>query len=235
MTMDWPVMNDPAFEARNTAAPAISSGSLDTAQGRAGGRALERIGILPQRAREVRFHQPRRDAVGANVIRPVFHRDVARELEVRRLGDAIGTDHGRAAQASDGGDDDDGTVFPLLHLRQHHLAEPVVGFHIGAHDLVEGLVGDVHLRAVIGIERRVADQNVDASPFLARLVHEVLDLLLVVDVARYRDCDLRTPCGIDVAWPPCRRRRPCGLTRRPSRRARPAASRRPRRCPWWNR
>jgi hypothetical protein len=53
----------------------------------------------------------------------------------------------------------------------------MVGAHIRAHDLVERLVRDSHLRAVIGIERRVADQDIDLAPLLARLRDQLLELL----------------------------------------------------------
>src|SRR5581483_384405 len=78
ITMACPVMNAPAFEARNTAAPAISSGSP---QRRIRGGAFQDFGVLPQRAGKIGLDQARRDTVGADVVRPVFHRDVACQLK----------------------------------------------------------------------------------------------------------------------------------------------------------
>ena len=67
-----------------------------------------------------------------------------REREVGRLGDAVGADHRRAAQAADRGDDDDRAAAALRHLRdREHVAEPEVALDVRAHDLVEGFVGDV--------------------------------------------------------------------------------------------
>ena len=54
--------------------------------------------ILVQGAREVRRHQAGRDGVHADIVGPVLDREVARELHVGRLGDAVGADH-RACRA----------------------------------------------------------------------------------------------------------------------------------------
>src|SRR6202042_1401894 len=64
----------------------------DAAQRRALRRAFQGLRVLPQRAREIGFDQARRDAVGADVVRAVLDGDVARELHVGSLGDAIGAE-----------------------------------------------------------------------------------------------------------------------------------------------
>jgi DNA-binding transcriptional LysR family regulator len=97
------------LEARYTAAPAISSGSPmrrsgvppATVRARASGRCLG-VGVLPQRLGEVGLDQARRDAVDAHVVRAVFVRQVARQLHVGGLADAVGADHRccRAARRS---------------------------------------------------------------------------------------------------------------------------------------
>ena len=149
-------------------------------------------GSSHKRAGEIGLDQARRDAVHADVVRAEFVRQVARELHVGGLGDAIGADHRRAAQAADRRDDDDRPVPALAHLGRDHLDQPVVGDDVVVEDLAELLVGDARLRAVIGVRRGVADEDVDLAE---------------------RARGSRRP---DAAAPPCRRcwRRPRSRCRR---------------------
>jgi hypothetical protein len=62
-------------------------------------------------------------------------------------------------------------------------AQPDVALDVGGHDLVEGLVGDVEQRAVIRIDRGVADQDVDLAVMAGRTLDQRLDLLAARDVA----------------------------------------------------
>ena len=119
--------------------------------------------ILPERAGEIGPDQPRRDAVDAHLVRPELGGEVARELEVRRLGDVVGADHGRAVEAADRGDDDDRALPALEHLRRDHLDQPVVGDDIVVEDLAELLVADPRHRPVIGVGGGVADEDVDPA------------------------------------------------------------------------
>ena len=139
--MVWPVAKLPAVDARNTAAPAISSGSPMRCSGSvACGLAIAHR-ILPQRAREIGPHQARRDAVGTHVLRSPFHRDVARQLHVGGLRDRIQAQTGGTTQAADGGDDDDGSATACGHLRAYHVGQPEIAAHVGAHDPFIGFVG----------------------------------------------------------------------------------------------
>ena len=74
----------------------------------------------------------------------------------------------------------------------------MVAPHVCTHNLVEGLVGNLHLRAEIGVEGRVADEHVDSAPLCARLCHEILQLLLVVDVAGDGDGDFLAALLVDL-------------------------------------
>src|SRR6185437_474174 len=64
------------------------------------------------------------------------------------------------------------------------------------HDLVEGLVLDVEQRAVIGVHRGVADENVDLAVMLDRAIDERLDLVMPRDVAGN---DMRIAAGLGDA------------------------------------
>ena len=61
--------------------------------------------------------------------------------------------------------------------------EPQGAEYLGVHDLVVGLIGDLGQRAVIGIDRRVADHDVDRAEGFARLGPQLLHFLLAADVA----------------------------------------------------
>jgi len=74
----------------------------------------------------------------------------------------------------------------------------MVRAHIRAHDLVEGLVGNLHLRPEIGIERRIADEDVDSAECGAALRHKVLQLLLVIDVGGDRHSHFGPARLVDV-------------------------------------
>jgi hypothetical protein len=94
MTMIWPVMKEPAREARNTTAPAISFASRSV---RAGSTpcGFQRLRILPQGTSEVGPDEPRGDAVDASVVLAELDGQDARELEVGGLRDVVGADHRR--------------------------------------------------------------------------------------------------------------------------------------------
>ena len=49
-------------------------------------------------------------------------------------------------------------------------------------------IGHVDRRSVVRIDRRIADERVDAAPLLNRRIHEPLQILLAADVARMREC-----------------------------------------------
>ena len=148
---------------------------------------LEGLGVFPERAREVGSDQSWRDGVHAHVVGPMFGREILHELHVGDLGDRVRADHGVRLQSTGARDDDDRPVLPLDHFRQHHVAQPVIALDVRGHDLVEGRIGDVHRGAVVGIDRGVADRDVDASPLLARLVDQGLQGFLLGDARRDRD------------------------------------------------
>ena len=118
-TMVWPVMKVEASEARYATAPAISSGSPMRRSGVAGARRF-RLLVFPQRAGEIGLHQARRHAIDAHALRAPFAGEAAAQREVGGFGDAVGADHGGAAQAADRGDDDDRAVAAFGHLRDRH-------------------------------------------------------------------------------------------------------------------
>ena len=182
-TMVWPVMKVEASEARIGHGARDLVGLADPAKRRGGAAALQPLLVLPQRAGEIGLHQTRRHAIDAHALRSPFAGEAAGEREVGGLGDAVGADHGRAAQAADRGDDDDRAFAALGHLRNCERAEPDVALDVRAHDLVEGLVLDVEQRAVIGVHRRVADQDVDLAVMLRRALDQRLDFVMARDVA----------------------------------------------------
>ena len=172
-----------ASEARYATAPAISSGSPMRRSGVVAVRRLRLLLVFPQRAGEIGLDQARRHAIDAHALRAPFAGEAAAQREIRRLGNAVGADHGGAAQAADGGDDHDRAVAALGHLRDRLRAEPDVALDVGAHDLVEGLVLDVEQRAVIGVDRGVADEDVDLAVMLCGARDQRLDFLAARDVA----------------------------------------------------
>src|SRR5690606_39136213 len=138
--------------------------------------------VLVEGAGEVGLDQPRGDAVDPDVLGAPFAAQVARELHVGRLRDAVQPDLARAAQATDRGDDDDRAAAGRLHVRAHHLAQPVIAQHVVAHDLVEDLVAHALARTEVGIRGGVADEDVDRAQLLAGPVDHRLQVLLARDV-----------------------------------------------------
>ena len=94
-----PVVKPPAFAARNTAMPAISSGTPMRRSGAPLVEGFEGCRVVPQRLGEIGLDQPGADRVDPDVGRPVFGGEVARELHVGGLRDAIGADDRRALAA----------------------------------------------------------------------------------------------------------------------------------------
>jgi hypothetical protein len=88
-TTVWPLMKELAFEARNTAAPAISSGSPMRASGVVAVTAFRVCGFSHS-ASEVGPDQAGRDAVYAHIMPTPFDREVAGKLKVRRFRDIKG-------------------------------------------------------------------------------------------------------------------------------------------------
>ena len=60
----------------------------------------------------------------------------------------------------------------------------MVGDDIIVEDLAKRVIGDVPLRAVVRVRRRVADKDVDLSPFGARVVGEALEFVFRPDALR---------------------------------------------------
>ena len=118
MTMDCPVMKVPACDARKTAAPAISSGSPMRPSGV---REVARFRLSGSsqsaRAKSVRM-RPGAMQLIAHVVRTELDGEIARQLEVRRLGNAVGADDRVAAQPADRRHDDDRAVLARDHLRR---------------------------------------------------------------------------------------------------------------------
>src|SRR5271170_6383360 len=98
-----------------------SAGNLvrlsDTAKGCLFASVFQHLRIFPKRARKIGADQARRDAVDPYVVRSKLDGEIARQLQIRRLGNAIGADDRAAAQAADRGDDDDRAVLAGDHLR----------------------------------------------------------------------------------------------------------------------
>ena len=82
---------------------------------------LQRLRILPQCAGEVGSDQAGRNAIDADIVLSPFDREIARKLNVGGFGDVVGADHGRALQAADRGDDNDGAIVALQHAGRGHL------------------------------------------------------------------------------------------------------------------
>src|SRR5258708_2081473 len=142
----------------------------------------QKLLVLPKRAREIRLDQAGRDGVDADVVLAPFDGEAAGELHVCRFRDAVGAEHRAAAQAADAGDDDDSAVLALRHIRDDHIAEPEIAPDIAVHDAVEGVVGYFGKRPEIGVDRGVADEDVDRAEGLPRLVDEPLQRRLVADM-----------------------------------------------------
>ena len=161
----------------------MSSGSPRRLSGVRTMRSAARAVSSPERAREIRSHEAGRDGVDPDVVRPELDREIAHELEVGGLGDAIGPDHVGADLAADRGDVDDRAVLPRPHLVCDQLREPEVGLHVGRHDLGEGVIGDLGERAVVRVDGGVADDDVDAPPGSAGFLDQAFELGLAPHVA----------------------------------------------------
>ena len=133
----------------------------DAAERRLRVSSLQILRIFPQRTREVGANEARRDAIDAHVVRTELDRKIARELHVRRLGDAISADHRAAAKSSDRRDDDDRAVFAGDHLRRHHGDQPVVGDDVVVEDLAQLIVADGVHRPVVRVRCRIAHQHMN--------------------------------------------------------------------------
>ena len=228
--MVCPVMKRPASEARNTAAPAISSGSP---MRRSGGRGLGRaqtLRIVPQRLGEIGLDQAGRDAVHADAVLAELDREIAGELHVGSLRDVVGADHRRAHQSADRRDDDDRSVLALDHARRDELHQPMVGDDVIVEDLAELLVGDAAERPVIRVRRGVADEDVDRPDRLLRRLDQLGEVRLRRDRRGDRHRLARAAGRLDPRAPQPRRRRSCATRSPRGRPARPCAWRSPCRC-----
>src|SRR5688500_9396019 len=100
-TMHCPVTKAAASDARKTAIPGA-------------------LGILPGRGREFGPDQPRRDRVHADVLRPPFSGEVAHQVVVGGLGNAVGADDRIGDKAADGPYDDEASTPPCRHPVERH-------------------------------------------------------------------------------------------------------------------
>ncbi len=160
-------------------------------------RDLQHLFVFPQIFGEIGLDQARCDAVDPDVVTAPLDSQIARQLHVRRLGHVVSADQVVAAQASDRGNDQDRPVLPLDHLRRDHLGQPVVGQDVVVEDLLELFVGYARHRPRIGVGRRIADQDVDLTPFGVGLVHQPLQVLFRRDIGRNGDGPLLAVLRID--------------------------------------
>src|SRR5581483_9484399 len=77
--------------------------------------------VLPQRSGEVGLDETGRDTVDSDIVRAELDGEIAGELEISRLGDAVGTQKRRSLQAAHGRDDDDRAVPAGYHFRGDEL------------------------------------------------------------------------------------------------------------------
>ena len=103
-TMHCPVMKAAAGEARNTAMPPMSRGSPRRRSGVASIALARALLVFPQRAGELGLHQPGRDGVDAHVLRAPLGGEVAHQVVVGGLRDAVGADHRVGEDAADRAD-----------------------------------------------------------------------------------------------------------------------------------
>ena len=229
--MACPVMKVPAFEANRIAAPAISSGSPMRPSGVREVARLRLSGFSQSALGKVGANETGGDAIDAHVVRSELDGEIARELKVRRLGNAIGAEDRAAAQAADRGHDDDRAVLAGDHLRRHQVDQPVVGDDVVAQRLGELFVGDGVERSVMRIGRGVADQDVDLAEDAHCFLDQVLELFLRRDVGGDGDGAPLAVFGVDRVGDFAGTARPCARRRRPWLRARPSARRWRGRCP----
>src|SRR5438309_8741877 len=76
--------------------------------------------VLPQRAGELGPDQPGSYRVDADVLRPPFGREIAHQLMIGGLGDAVSADHGVGEQPADRADDDEAAAAALRHAGKGH-------------------------------------------------------------------------------------------------------------------
>ena len=115
--------------------------------------------------------------------RAVLQRQVAGHLDFRRLGHAVGADHAVRRLTDVGGNQHDPAVPPASHFGNHQPAEPDAGRDVTAPDPLQGAVGSVEQGAEMRVHAHVGDQDVDGAESRAGARHQVLHLVLVVDVA----------------------------------------------------
>lgn len=143
--------------------------------------------VLPQRASELRPHQPGRDGVDANPGRTPLHRKAPHELELRRLRHRVGAERRIALERRDAGHEDDGASAALRHARNHPVAQPQIAAHVRAHHLVPGPVLDAEQRSEVGVGGGVAHEDVDGPQPFDGIRDESVDCLAARDVARDGD------------------------------------------------
>ena len=204
-TIVWPVTKAPAGEARNTAAPAISSGS---AIRRRGVRSVVRRNVAgssqSRRAKSVRT-MPGAIVFARMLSATVLDREVPGQLHLGSLGDRIGAEDVGADQAADRGDEDDRAA-PLRTASTGTtiLASQWLDNTFDAKTLSKAGSGRSAIGPAHGLTAAFAIKTSTASERRDRAVDQSLQLVLVPDVARdgHRCAGVRT---IDVLG--------CGVTR----------------------
>ena len=123
----------------------------------------EIVFVLKDGRRKGGLDQARRDGVHADVVRPPFDRQIARQLRIRCLGDAVSANTPVAAKPGDAGDYDHRAVAPGRHLRNEQAAEIEHAADVDAHHAVEGVIADFRQRPFMRVDACVADENVDSA------------------------------------------------------------------------
>ena len=104
-------------------------------------------------------------------------------MHVCGLGDCVNTQHRRPFEPANARHNDHRSIFPRGHFRQNHIAQPKIAAHIAVHHFGKRVVGKVRQRTIIRIDRGIADQDVDLAPQAARLIHQMLQIFFLADVA----------------------------------------------------
>jgi hypothetical protein len=149
--------------------------------------------VLDQHRGEVGLHQTGCDSDDAG--RTDLAGELPREVDQRRLGEVVDAERPRVGtQTSDGGDvDDDARAF-AERLLVRGAAPEDRRFQVDLEGLVVARFVDAERRPVVGVRRRVVDEDVERAEPLERGVDDTLPRSIVAGV-RGADLDLAAHLG----------------------------------------
>src|SRR5262249_40096734 len=105
--------------------------------------------------------------------------EIAAQRVIGRFGASVHAKHRAGTQCRRRNNENDSAVASLTHIRTDHARQPQITQDIIDHHSLKDLVGQLLKRTVMRIYRRVADEDVDPTPRLARLGDKIFELCLI--------------------------------------------------------